>query len=89
MKAMPNRQGSFTHRDFLIEAWVVVLAAGFARALSDIALERDRALAAPAASCAAKKAHELVTTGPPKHSGLPCATVLTLIFVLSPVSVTS
>jgi hypothetical protein len=41
MQGMLNRQGSFAHRDFLIEAWAVVLAAGFARALSDITLERE------------------------------------------------
>jgi hypothetical protein len=31
------------------------------------------------------KAHELVTTGSPSSSGLPCAMVLTVSFVLSPV----
>jgi hypothetical protein len=36
-----------------------------------------------------KKAHELDTTGSTETSGLPRAMVLTLIFVLSPVSVTS
>ena len=36
-------------------------------------------LAAPAASCAVKKAHEFVTTGQPKRSGIPCAMVLRLI----------
>jgi hypothetical protein len=35
-----------------------------------------------------KKAHELVTTGTPKQSGLPCAMVLTGSFVLFPVSMT-
>ena len=28
---------------------------------------------APAASCAMKKAHELVTTGSPENTGIPCA----------------
>jgi hypothetical protein len=42
----------------------------------------DRALAAPAASCAVRKAHELVTTGSTKTSGLPCAMVLTLLRAL-------
>jgi len=32
-----------------------------------------------------KKAHELVTTGPPKTSGISCAMVLTVSFALSPV----
>jgi len=30
-----------------------------------------------------QKTHELVTTGPPKQSGIPCAMVLTVSFVLS------
>jgi hypothetical protein len=30
-----------------------------------------------------KKAYELVTTGSPKHAGIPCAMVLTASFVLS------
>jgi hypothetical protein len=29
-------------------------------------------------------AHEFVTTGSPSHPGIPCATVLTVSFVLSP-----
>jgi hypothetical protein len=33
-----------------------------------------------------KKTRELVTTGPPKSSGIPCAMVLTGSFVLSPVT---
>jgi hypothetical protein len=33
-----------------------------------------------------KKPHELVTTGTPQQSGLPCAMVLTVSFVLSPVT---
>jgi hypothetical protein len=33
-----------------------------------------------------KKAHELVTTGSPKQSGIPCTMVLTVSFVLSPVT---
>jgi hypothetical protein len=32
-----------------------------------------------------KKTRELVTTGSPKHSGIPCAMVLTVSFVLFPV----
>jgi hypothetical protein len=36
--------------------------------------------------CKLKKAHELVTTGSPVAPGLPCATVLTVSFVLSPVT---
>ena len=41
-------------------------------------LEKQRAqgrrvFCAPAASCAVKKAHEIVTTGTPKQPGLPCA----------------
>jgi hypothetical protein len=39
---------------------------------------RTRSLA-----CESKKAHELVTTGSPKHYGIPCAMVLTVSFVLS------
>jgi hypothetical protein len=31
-----------------------------------------------------KKTRELVTTGSPKHSGIPCAMVLTVSFVLAP-----
>src|SRR6185437_11697624 len=38
----------------------------------------SRVPAAPAASRAMKKAHELVTTGTPQSSGLPCATVYDL-----------
>src|SRR5229473_301284 len=45
----------------------------------------SRVPAAPAASRAVKKAHELVTTGPPESPGLPCAMVLTVSFALSPV----
>jgi hypothetical protein len=33
-----------------------------------------------------KKAHELVTTGSPQQSGIPCAMVLTVSFVLFPVT---
>jgi hypothetical protein len=45
----------------------------------------SRVPAAPAASRAkVKVAHELVTTGSPEQSGLPCAMVLTAYFVLSP-----
>ena len=33
-----------------------------------------------------QKTHELVTTGPPKQSGTPCAMVLTAYFVLFPVN---
>jgi hypothetical protein len=32
-----------------------------------------------------KKAYELFTTGAPGHPGIPCATVLTVYLVLSPV----
>jgi hypothetical protein len=32
-----------------------------------------------------KKAYELVTTGSPKHSGIPCAMVLAAYSALSPV----
>ena len=32
-----------------------------------------------------KKTRELVTTGSPKHSGIPCTMVLTVSFVLFPV----
>jgi hypothetical protein len=38
---------------------------------------------APAASHAKKKAYELVTTGSPKQSGIPCTMVLRLISGLS------
>jgi len=38
----------------------------------------------PAASRGKKQTRELVTTGSPKQSGLPCAIVLTAYFVLSP-----
>jgi hypothetical protein len=48
----------------------------------------SRVLAAPAASCAVKKAHELVATGLAGTPDLPCAMVLTGSFVLSPVSMT-
>ena len=41
---------------------------------------------APAASCAKQKAHELVTTGSPDQSGFPRAMVLTVSFVISPVT---
>jgi hypothetical protein len=41
---------------------------------------RTRSLA-----CESKKAHELVTTGSPKHSGIPCTMVLTVSSALSPV----
>jgi hypothetical protein len=44
-----------------------------------------RALDAPAASYAAKKSTRVVTTGPPKTSGISCAMVLTVSFVLSAV----
>jgi len=40
---------------------------------------------APAASCVESRTHELVTTGTPKHSGIPCAMVYGL-YALSPVS---
>jgi len=33
--------------------------------------------------CKGKKHAELVTTGSPKHSGTPCAMVLTVSFVIS------
>jgi hypothetical protein len=33
-----------------------------------------------------EEAHELVTTGTPKHHDIPCATVLTAYSVLSPVN---
>ena len=42
-------------------------------------------LSAPAASCAKEKAHELVTTGSPKHAGIPARLVLTAYSELSPV----
>ena len=42
---------------------------------------------APAALCAKMKKHtSIVTTGSPEHPGLPCAMVLTVSFVLSPVT---
>jgi hypothetical protein len=37
-------------------------------------------------ACEMKKAHEQVTTGSPVTPGLPCAMVLTVSFVLSPVT---
>src|SRR5579872_5180969 len=37
-----------------------------------------RVSCAPAASCAVKKAHELVTTGTPQRHGIPCAMVYRL-----------
>jgi hypothetical protein len=37
-------------------------------------------------ACEMKKAHELVTTGSPEVLSIPCATVLTVSFVLSPVT---
>ena len=39
-------------------------------------------------ACNERKHTSKFTTGTPKRSGLPCAMVLTLIFVLSPVSMT-
>jgi hypothetical protein len=42
---------------------------------------RTRSLA-----CSENKAYELVTTGSPDQSGIPCAMVLTVSFVLSPVT---
>jgi hypothetical protein len=42
---------------------------------------RTRSLA-----CVVKKAHELVTTGSPETPGLPCTMVLTVSFVLFPVT---
>jgi hypothetical protein len=42
-------------------------------------------LAAPAASYAKVESIRVVTTGSPKHSGIPCAMVLTVSFVISPV----
>src|SRR5215510_11719661 len=60
----------------------------FANSLSLFDRERreSRAPTAPATSCAAKKAHELVTTGSAVHSGFPRTMVLAACFVLSPVS---
>jgi hypothetical protein len=57
-----------------------------------ITLENKRAQGMPGArrthslACQAKQTHELVTTGSPKHSDIPCAMVLTVSFVLSPVT---
>src|SRR5258706_8356741 len=46
-----------------------------------------RVPAAPAASCAkCSVAHEVVATGPPEHPAFPHAVVLTVSFVLSPVT---
>ena len=45
-----------------------------------------RAHDAPAASRAVKKHTSVVTTGPPKSPGIPCAMVLTVSFALSPVT---
>src|SRR5262249_54463986 len=44
-----------------------------------------RALNAPAASRVVQKTRELVTTGTPERSGIPCAMVLTGYVVLAPV----
>jgi hypothetical protein len=35
-------------------------------------------------ACESKKAHEQVTTGSPKHFGIPCASGFTVSFVLAP-----
>ena len=62
-----------------------VLATNFARALRRLSSLKTRgsrecrAFGSPAASYAKKKAYELVTTGPPKRSGIPCAMALRLI----------
>ena len=57
------------------------------RCPSEIRGRREsRAPTAPVASCAAKKAHELATTGSAVHSRFPRAMVLAACFVLSPVS---
>jgi hypothetical protein len=40
-------------------------------------------------ACKWKKHTSVVTTGTPQQAGTPCAMVLTVCFVLSPVSVTS
>src|ERR1700737_2886185 len=37
-------------------------------------------------ACKSKKTHELVTTGTTPSTGIPCAMVLTVSFVLSPVT---
>ena len=37
-------------------------------------------------ACESDKPHELVTTGSPEIPSIPCATVLTAYFVLSPVT---
>jgi hypothetical protein len=55
---------------------------------SDIALNEEGAGNAgrsthPQPRVQNKKAHELVTTGSPKQSGIPCTMVLTVFFVLS------
>jgi hypothetical protein len=39
---------------------------------------------APVAACAVKKAQASATTGTPQSTGIPCAMVLTVSFVLSP-----
>jgi hypothetical protein len=56
------------------------------------ALEKERAQGMPGAlctrslACELKKHTSVVTTGTPKHSGIPRAMVLTAYFVLSPVT---
>src|SRR5262245_37462854 len=50
--------------------------------LSDREHGESRTPTAPATSCAAKKAHELVTTGSAVHTGFPRAMVLAACFVL-------
>jgi hypothetical protein len=73
---------------------VIVLAAGFARALSDITLEKTEG--AGNTGCfslthglVCKRKHTSSYHRFSRCTGVPCAMVLTLIFVLSPVSVTS
>jgi hypothetical protein len=57
-----------------------------------ITLEKQRAQGMPGArrthslACQTKQTHELATTGSPKHFDIPCAMVLTVSFVLSPVT---
>src|SRR5262249_25556408 len=77
----PKRVSSFSRR---------VLRPSFATTLpsEDRGRREDRVFCAPADSYATKKAYELVTTGTPKQSGLPCAMDLTALFALSPVSMT-
>ncbi len=72
-----------------VETRLFVLAACHARDLKNITLPKQRAQGRPGVRCTrslawCKKTRELVTTGSPDRTGLPCAMVLTVSFVLAP-----